>query len=316
VDDPVLPIHAVTRTPLGKPSMDFYEKFLDQLFDGLYFVDRERRITYWNQGAEQLTGYSASEVVGSHCFDNLLRHVDDEGCALCLHGCPLELTIADGQRRETELYLRHKLGHRVPVSARVAPIRNDEGKILGALEIFSDVSEKKKAERRAIELEQLAFRDELTGIPNRRYMELKVQQAIQEVEEFDRSIGLLMIDLDHFKRVNDIYGHQMGDATLRVISRTIAGNLRLGDIAGRWGGEELLVIGMDVSAADLLPFAEKLRNLISESTIADASGRITVTASIGATIIKRGDSAGSAIQRADELMYRSKVSGRNSSTIG
>ena len=147
----------------------FHKKLLDSLFDGVYFVDTERQITYWNQGAENLTGYSASESVGRSCFDNFLAHVDGKGCALCTGGCPLSKTIEDGERREAEVFLRHKLGHRVPVCVRVAPIRSECGKILGAVEVFSDVTAKEQAERRVRELESMAFLDSLTSLPNRRY---------------------------------------------------------------------------------------------------------------------------------------------------
>jgi diguanylate cyclase (GGDEF)-like protein/PAS domain S-box-containing protein len=294
----------------------FHERLLDNLHDGVYFVDKERGIQYWNQGAEHLTGYSAGEVVGKHCFDNFLMHVDEKGCALCQMGCPLASTIADGKRREAEMYLRHKLGHRVPVVARIAPITDSAGRIIGAVEVFSDVSAKKNIERRVGELEHLAFRDALTGVPNRHYTELKVSQAIQEVEQFNRSIALLMLDVDHFKEVNDQYGHQIGDEALRAMCKTLTNSLRPGDLVGRWGGEEFLIINADVTASALAAFAERCRMLIAESAIPLGNGRLCITASVGATLIKASDSDQSAIKRADELMYQSKASGRNRVTLG
>src|ERR1022692_586604 len=133
-------------------NLSFHEKLLDSLHDGVYFVDRERKILYWNKGAELLTGFSASEVVGRSCFDNILMHVSAGGCSLCLNGCPLGKTIEDGQRRESEIFLRHKLGHRVPVSVRAAPITDNQGTIVGGGEVFSDISAKKHIERRMGEL--------------------------------------------------------------------------------------------------------------------------------------------------------------------
>ncbi len=303
-----------TSSGISVPS--FHERLLDSLHDGVYFVDKERGIQYWNQGAEHLTGYAASEVVGRHCFDNFLMHVDEKGCALCLMGCPLAITMVDGKRREVEIYLRHKLGHRVPVVARVAPITDGAGNIVGAVEVFSDVTAKKNIERRIGELENLAFRDAMTGVPNRRYMELKIRQAIQEVEEFGRNIGLLMIDVDHFKDVNDKYGHEIGDDALRAMCKTLTSNLRLGDTIGRWGGEEFLIINTDLTLSALGNFAERCRMLIAESAIPVGNERLHLSASLGATLIKAGDSAQSAIRRADELMYASKTSGRNRVTLG
>jgi diguanylate cyclase (GGDEF)-like protein/PAS domain S-box-containing protein len=297
-------------------SPNFYKDCLDRLQDGVYFVDTTRRITYWNQGAEQLTGYSAREAIGRYCFDNFLVHVDEQGRALCFNGCPLASTIGDGRHREAEVYFRHKSGHRVPVSVKVAPITDGAGRILGAVELFSDVTAKKNIERRAGELEGLAFLDALTGVPNRRYIELKVRQAIQEVGEFGRSIGLIMLDVDHFKKVNDSYGHEAGDEALRAVCNTIASNLRQEDTVGRLGGEEFLILVTDVNATSLSVFAERCRMLIAESGVPVQDGILRVTVSVGATLINHGDSEQSAIKRADELMYKSKMSGRNQTTLG
>ncbi len=299
--------------PASEPS--FHKKLLDSLYDGVYFVDTERKITYWNQGAEQLTGYSSAEAVGRHCFDNFLMHVDEQGRALCFGGCPLAATMADGERREAEIYLRHKLGHRVPVGVRATAIRDNGGRIVGAVEVFSDISAKKKMERRAGEMESLAFRDALTRVPNRLYLELKVGQAMQEVEQLGRVIGLLMIDIDQFKQVNDTHGHEAGDATLRTVCNTLTHNIRPGDTLGRWGGEEFLVLAVDVTPSGLATFAERCRMLIAESAVAIGSNHLQVTASVGATLLQRGESAGEAIQRADRLMYKSKIGGRNRITV-
>jgi len=99
----------------------FYQDLLDQISDGVYFVTLDRRITYWNGGAERITGYGAHEVLGHRCSEGILRHVDDTGQQLCLHGCPLAAVMKDGRPREAHLYLHHKDGHRVPVTVRPRP---------------------------------------------------------------------------------------------------------------------------------------------------------------------------------------------------
>jgi diguanylate cyclase (GGDEF)-like protein/PAS domain S-box-containing protein len=312
----LIKLRSMQAAEFGDFAPAFHERLLDSLFDGVYFVDKERRIQYWNKGAEYLTGFTADEAVGRHCFDNFLMHVDDEGCALCIEGCPLAKTIIDGERRTAEIYLRHKLGHRVPVYVRIAPIVDSAGCVVGAVEVFSDLTAKKTMERRVGELEGLAFLDPLTGVSNRRYTELKVGQAIQEFEQFGRKIGVMMIDADHFKRVNDAYGHETGDEVLRAICKTLTYNLRPGDTVGRWGGEEFLVIVTDVSSATLSASAERFRMLIAQSAIPVTDGHLQITASLGATLIKQGDSGASVVKRADELMYMSKVSGRNRISFG
>jgi diguanylate cyclase (GGDEF)-like protein/PAS domain S-box-containing protein len=297
-------------------SSSFYEKLLDTLHDGVYFVNRERSITYWNEGAERLAGYSAGEAIGKGCCDNILEHIDENGKSLCSDGCPLTGVMQDGQPRVAEFYLRHKLGHRLPVAVRVFPMRNSDGTMVGAVQVFSDSTVKMKFEKRVNELEQLAFRDGLTGLPNRRHIELKVEQGLQDHQRLGRLYGLLMFDVDRFKHVNDTHGHEVGDALLKAVGESVAHGLRPADIVGRWGGEEFLVLAPDVDAIALGDLAERCRVLIAQSSIATGSFRVSVTASIGATVLMAGDDAGSAIARADELMYESKRSGGDRTTAG
>lgn len=305
-----------TFDPLSDNNGSIHEKLLNSLHDGVYFVDKDRKILYWNQGAEHLTGYSASEVVGKYCYDNILSHVNEKGCELCLNGCPLAATIGDGERRENEIYFRHKLGHRVPVSVRASPVVDAHGEVVGAVEVFSDATAKKSIERRVGELENLAFLDALTGTPNRRYAELKVSQSIQEVALFGRSVGLLMLDVDRFKLVNDHHGHDAGDEALRAVCKTISHHLRSGDTLGRWGGDELLVIVTDITESGLSAFADRCRMLIAESAVPVQDEHLRVTVSVGATVIRPDDTEQTAIKRADELMYQSKTTGRNKVSVG
>ncbi len=308
-------VHNSRHPAAHRRNISFHEQLIDNLYDGVYYVDSNRKITYWNKGAEGLTGYSQAEAIGRHCFDNFLNHVDCDGRELCLGDCPLSRTLVDGERREKEVFLQHRDGHRVPVLVRISPIKDGGGKIVGAVEIFSDASAKKKLERRAATLEKLALNDVVTGIPNRRYTQLKIRQAVQETKQFGSSTGILMFDLDHFKKVNDAYGHEFGDVVLRTASKTLANGLRPMDFIGRWGGEEFLAIVLDVSQDDLKILAERSRILLSQSPTQVDGSRIYVTTSVGATLIRASDTQTSVVSRADNLMYRSKSLGRNCVTV-
>lgn len=98
-----------------------YLSILENLNDGVYYVDNDRKITYWNKSAERITGYTAEEVVGSFCYDNILQHIDEKGTQLCKNGCPLSLTISDGNIRDINVCLHHKDGYRVPIYVRSIP---------------------------------------------------------------------------------------------------------------------------------------------------------------------------------------------------
>jgi len=217
-------------------SGSFYKDLVDNLYDGVYFVDLDRRITYWNRGAERITGYSAAQVVGCRCSDNLLMHVDYLGTGLCGAGCPLAATCLDGRAREAEVFLRHRDGHRVPVQVRASPMRDAEDRIVGAVEVFTDRSTQSDLEHRAEELRRMALLDHLTEVANRRYLEMLIESRLAELERYGWPLGVLFVDVDHFKEVNDTYGHTAGDHVLRMVARTLASAARSFDVVGRWGG--------------------------------------------------------------------------------
>lgn len=287
------------------------EKLLDSMFDGVYFVDLDRRITYWNNGAERITGYNRSEVIGSRCSDNLLRHIDANGRQLCQHGCPLAATMQDGKTRESSVFLHHAFGHRVPVSVRTSPVRDDAGQILGAVEIFSDNSSSLQILHEYERLKQDAYLDQLTAVGNRRYGEMTLSTRIYELRTHDIPFGVLFIDIDHFKRFNDQYSHKTGDDVLVMVSKSISFSLRKMDSVARWGGEEFIVILPGASQVIVKSVSERIRMLIENSFIMAGKDKLNVTVSIGATMSRPDDTIETIVGRADRHMYLSKSRGRN-----
>jgi len=299
-----------------KLEEDSYARIIDNLHDGLYFVDRNRIISYWNKSAEQISGFTANEVVGKSCSDNILTHVDSEGNNLCTGMCPLAATIHDKKPREAEVYMHHKDGHRIPVSVRTAALTDAKGKVIGGIELFTDISNQAINELRIKELEKLALLDNLTQLANRNYIEKEIQSRFEEKKRINVSFGILFIDIDHFKEVNDTYGHDVGDNVLKFIANTFITSARPFDLYGRWGGEEFIGIIRNVNGQDLERFGNRVRLLIENSYITHKNEKLHVTISIGATLVIENDTIDSLIKRADALLYKSKAAGRNCLTIG
>ncbi|MBN2038843.1 MAG: GGDEF domain-containing protein [Spirochaetes bacterium] len=295
---------------------DSYNRIFDNLYDGLYFVDTDRVITYWNKAAERLTGYKAEEVVGHSCSDNILMHVDVNGTSLCHGMCPLAMTMADGESRESEVYLHHKDGHRVPVSVRVSPMLDSGGEVIGGIELFSDISNVKYIETRMKELEEMAMMDNLTRLANRNYIEKEMSLRLEENKRYDVPFGIIFLDIDHFKKFNDTYGHDVGDLVLKYVAETLVKNSRPFDVIGRWGGEEFIGIMRNIEGEYLKIFADRLRMLIESSYIKQDENILQVTVSMGVTNVHIDDNIKSIIKRADNLLYKSKNNGRNRITMG
>lgn len=292
-------------------SDEFYKNLLDNLYDGVYFVDPDRVIKYWNNSAELLTGYSSSEIVGKPCWNNILMHVDLQGRNLCRGMCPLVKAMKEDRTLEQEVYLRHKEGHRVPVVVRASPIKNSDGLIIGAVEIFSSNARSIVLSQRVEELQRLALLDPLTEIGNRRYADLTVHARLDEFYRYGWKFGVLFMDVDNFKKINDLHGHEMGDRLLHMIARTLQNGVRSSDVVSRWGGEEFVALIAHIDEVSLGSLAEKLRRLVEQSKPFFEHEFIDVTISIGASISRMNDTPEVLIKRADQLMYRAKLSGRN-----
>jgi diguanylate cyclase (GGDEF)-like protein/PAS domain S-box-containing protein len=296
-----------------------YQQILDHLFDGVYFVDRDRVITYWNQGAERISGYAGRQVLGRPCHDGILNHVTATGVSLCQNGCPLHATMNDGHPREAHIFLHHADGHRVPVQVRCAPLRDADGTIVGAVESFSAERGLASDRRELRTLRRQVRIDPLTGIGNRAFLEGRLRALVTEANHHQATdAAIAMIDLDRFKIVNDQYGHETGDAVLRMVANTLKASSRATDAVGRWGGEEFLVLFDDVPNDDALNAAcEKLRHLVRWSRLdLENGGSTSVTLSLGATRVRPDDTPETVVARADALMYRSKRAGRDQVTIG
>ncbi len=296
-------------------SKDYHE-ILSYMYEGVYVVDKQRKIIFWNSGSEQITGYKQEEVLNRHCHDNILQHVTEDGTELCFGGCPLHHTLATGEVMEAEVFLHHKEGHRVPVTVKAIPVYDEEKNIVAAIEVFTDSRYKKTTYEENRKLKEMLTIDDLTGIANRRYLDFYLSNIRIENQKFDVPFGILFFDIDFFKKVNDTHGHIIGDEILKLVSKTVQASLRNDDKIGRWGGEEFIAVIKVDNNEELLRIAEKLKLLVSQSFYEmEDKSKLSVTVSIGGTLFEKGETIEELIARADANMYNSKDSGRNKVTI-
>lgn len=293
---------------------NIYREMLENMYEGVYFVDVNRKITFWNKGAERISGFTSKEILGKYCYDNILNHVNDEGTPLCKQGCPLHKSIVDGLTRESGIYLHHKDGHRVAVSVRTIPIIED-GKIVGAVEVFVDDSNKADLVKRMNELKVLAMYDQLTELPNRRYIDTFLDNRMREFNELNIPFTVILMDIDLFKNFNDSYGHDIGDVVLKMVANTLKSSFRKSDLIGRWGGEEFMAILPNVTQDEVKMVMEKARMLVEKSIYRNHNPALSVTISLGASMVMKNDTPEVTVKRADSALYESKEKGRNRFTL-
>jgi diguanylate cyclase (GGDEF)-like protein/PAS domain S-box-containing protein len=281
---------------------------------GVYCLNRDRVITFWNPAAERLAGYPASEVLGRPCADDILRHCSADGRELCENGCPVAQTLRDGLVREACVFLHHKSGHRCEVRVKIIPILGADGRPEAAVHIFGHTDSIIVAQYRIEELEAQALTDGLTGLPNRRCLGDVLARAAAQRDRTGQLFGVILADVDHFKLINDHYGHLVGDQVLRMVGATLANVCRASDLVGRWGGEEFLGVCMAGQPGELAALAERMRVTTELAFLSIPEHRLTCTISLGVAVARLGESVEELLRRADQLLYASKNAGRNRAT--
>jgi diguanylate cyclase (GGDEF)-like protein len=238
-------------------------------------------------------------------------HVNDLGKSLCMDLCPLAKSISDSLTRQADVFLRHREGHRIAIRVYTFPLKNELGEIIGGIEMFSDISAMTAMQLKARELEKMAFFDTLTKLPNRNHILAELESMVMEYQRYHVPFGVLFLDIDHFKKFNDTYGHEAGDQLLKIVAATLRSSSRPFDVFGRWGGEEIVGVIRNVSHESLIAIGNRYRLLIEKSNAVIKGKSMGVSVSIGATMIRPDDSVETIINRADILMYQSKKNGRN-----
>lgn len=281
---------------------DFFKSAVDSLNLGVCFLDKHKKITYWNKGAENVTGFLGVDVLGKK-FGFVKKD------------CPISKSLQDGSQRDAGANIKRKNGERIHVSMKVVPKRNEKDEVVGANVMFHDISSQMVLINRVKELERNASYDFLTQLPNRRLFEKSLNARFEEMQRYNKPFGLIFLDIDNFKMINDEYGHNVGDLVLKMVAKKLASTLRPYDVVGRWGGEEFVALIPHVSREQLFAVASRMRSMVERMSVFTGESVVKVTLSIGATLAKEGDNSQSLIKRADKLMYTSKTTGKNKVTI-
>ncbi len=262
------------------------------------------------------SGESAQALIEGGGLDLLLlglEPADQEGIELCrrlrqspgLGGLPIILlldpadaeTVAEGLEAGASDYVSLPLQRR-ELRARVAAVLRSRA-----------LNEELETRNRT--LEELSLTDPLTGLANRRYLVQRLEQESSEAQRYGQPLGLLMVDIDHFKAINDSYGHEVGDRLLVEVAAVLRGCVRQYDVVARFGGEEFVVVLPQTPTAGLLQAAQKIQEAVAVTPLQVGTQQLRLTVSVGGAVRHRDESPQSLIQRADQAMYEAKRAGRN-----
>ena len=211
------------------PQITMNYDILQDVSDGVYIIDTKRKILFWNKAAEQITGYKAGEITGLNCQDDLLKHVNDDGCCLCQKDCPLASCMSDGTPKQIQAYLSHKDGYRVPVSIRASPMLGANGEVIGSVEIFQKDIYRTSMLDRLSALKKQGLIDPLTGLANQEYFQTVLQNKIDDLQNRTQYFGIILADVDNYRNFVEYHGQALGEQIIQSVAQTLAINCDVDD---------------------------------------------------------------------------------------
>lgn len=297
------------------------ENIMEGIADGVVVIDMDHTIIQANSSVAASLGLKKSEMIGRKCYEIIhRRQMPCEGPHIV---CPLPHILGEEDNSIKLLHTHYDgSGNERHIEITASPVKNAKGRTIAMVETYRDIMEKysddelvklvKRLNEAQTHLKHVAITDDLTGLRNRRYIIERLGEEFQRAKRTGDPLSLIMLDIDHFKQINDAHGHLFGDVVLRVIAARIRLILRMHDIVGRVGGEEFLVICPESSLEDTGIVAERIRRIINEEMIGDGIMELRVALSAGVTSLQENDvSLEKLFSRADRALYKAKEEGRN-----
>jgi diguanylate cyclase (GGDEF)-like protein/PAS domain S-box-containing protein len=276
-----------------------FRTILDSIEDGYFEVDLMGNFTFFNDIVPRQSGYTADELIGM----NYKKYMDVENARRVFEAFH-NVFITGTPTKAVDWELIRKDGERIYVEASVSLQKDRNDRPMGFCGIIRDITERKRSER---ELAYLAYHDALTGLHNRKAFHEKLDEVIKDARRYGVERSILYIDLDHFKRVNDVFGHDMGDRLLMQVSSRLRGILRETDYISRLGGDEFTVILGGISRSDPVRVAQRVLKSLSKPYQFHDVVIDFVTPSIGiSTFPDDGHDGDTILKHADDAMYRAK----------
>ena len=289
----------ITARVRAEQERDLLAKALNAAHAPILITDLEARIIFVNRAFEQLTGYGADEVMGRN--PELLKSGTHD---LSFYE-GLRAALSRGENFRATFTNRRKSGELYHAEQSIAPLRDEHGRISHYVSISKDISNIVQRERA---LRELANRDKLTGLLNRRAGEVELKLCQASAVDAGEPYAVILGDVDNFKQINDTHGHPVGDRVLMGVAGTLAERVRATDAVVRWGGEEFLIVLPGAKAEAARELAERIRATVAGNVDPDA-GQVTISFGVGAW--RDGETELDLLRRVDRALYDAKAQGRN-----
>ncbi len=294
---------------------EIYRTVLDNLGTGVYIVDRNRRIRFWNEGAEQITGYLRQDVVGRFLREHFLASGNNTKDIDSDPEDPINLAFRDGKPSTVDVSILHKEGYRVPIQLRTSPIRNGRGEVIGAAESFERNRSASEWSRRQSGIVDLTCLDGVTGVASRTTMETRLGECLTTFREHNIPFSLLLIQIDQLENFRASRGPGVVPTILRIVAQSMENCVRPTDMVGCWDENQFIAILMECRESEVGFVGERVRKMISRAEIEWWGDKFTITSPVGGAGCRPEDEIESLVARAAASLKESVAQGGNCVTV-
>ncbi|MGO8796344.1 MAG: diguanylate cyclase domain-containing protein [Candidatus Sulfotelmatobacter sp.] len=276
---------------------EIYRDILDGLRIGVSVLDLKKKIIFWSDGAQQITGYARIDVLGHPCSDNILLRCNQSNCEMCNQKCPVATALRDACPVEAISFIHHKSGHRVPVRISALPLRDKHGSIIAVIQTFEGEFAVNGPDPNQRSMKERGWLDDITGLPNQAMMQSHLREALGTFAELQIPFGVLCFEVPEFDRFRTHYGRQAASSMLQVLARTLRNSVWAADFVGRWSEDRFLVILIGCSDDELEAISERMVRMVSSTTIEWWGEQLSVPISTVRTSAQASDSIESLLLR-------------------
>ena len=290
-------VHVFASCMLQLHNPGIFRTVLENLETGVYMIGRDWKVLFWNQGAEKITGYQRHEVLGRSCRENILANCNEHDCIDCGSACAFASTMHDGKICETQGFLRHKSGHRVPVHLRVTPIRDQQRQIIGAATSFDEQTSTPEPAQHRSTLAAHGCLDVATGAMTHAFTISHLRENLVFFGEHSLPFGILHIQVKELGHIRSTYGAEAADAVLHVVGQTMKHTIGSAGFLGRWAEDEFLVIMPNCGTAELEKAGDDIRKIVNSSGVQWWGDSLSAAVHLTRAMVETGDTMESMLDR-------------------
>ncbi len=287
----------------GEQKLFLMENIIENISDGVYCVDLEKKIFYWNKGAEQITGYSSAEMLGKNCEKTDFRHM--EHTIRCDIICPIAETASNGKSQLEAVYIRCSDGTTIEVVVNTMPLMID-GNLAGAVEIFTQKSIV-DLYGPADKLNINELKDKATGLPDKEYINYYIESKIQEKRRFDNPFIVTFLQINNLDEIISKNDKTIGDEILKALGEQIKKRSRQSDLIGRWDKKTIVGVFASAGKEDELMLKRELYNQCMKLNVTYSNRNINMGISVGSTVGKTDDILPKIIRRVEKSLREDQI---------